>query len=502
MTVNIPARSSDASSDTPPDGRPPQWRDPAGGALLSRAETLFDAPAAPGELVSNGWTQVDSFALTEHLGRKAIQGCKSRDFRDGWRKNTETEKISPRMYRVGTQALSRCQYAVLTHPQRTAVLVLDVDRPHESGGTVDNLHPEVWKGLTALVAAGLGPAWVGINPNNGKCQLIWLIDPVYAAAGQTSVNVRLLSVVTDELNTLFAADHRFSHKFSRWPLHVSDDPNRYRWHCQHSLVMRLGDICKEVRAMNGTSPRARRHTETQFESGRARIEAAREAAAKRRQDFVHPDSRDPRVIEGVKVYWVSEGRAARDETAFRHALVTGYRLKETGQKLTDAALIDAYEYAYNLAQSIGADWREPDMPPMHDRQTMARRVRGYVAGGTIPQTGASGSPGMTTAGRKALATMGRKGGQKAAQRWNDRDSDYAQRETARLREANALRALDTDEHKGQLLAYVARVRRTNHEPTTREIAQEFGLSLRRVQELRKELGLQAKRGRPRKSATP
>ena len=137
-------------------------------------------------------------------------------------------------------------------------------------------------------------------------------------------------------------------------------------------------------AARAASIRPRRHTEVQYASGRERIEAARAATAKRKREFVYPSSRDPNVIEGVRVYWVSDGRAARDETAFRHALVTGYRLKESGQKLTDAALIDAYEYAYALAQSIGADWREPDMPPMRDRQTLARRVRGYVAGGTIP----------------------------------------------------------------------------------------------------------------------
>ena len=478
--MNIPARSSGASSDTHAGGRPPQWRDAAGQAVLSHAETLFAPPAVPGELVSNGWTEVDGFALTEHLGRRVIQGCKSRDFRDGWRKNPDTGKVSPRVYRVGTAALARCQYAVLTHPQRTAVLVLDVDRPHEPGGTVDNLHPEVWKGLTALVSAGLGPAWVGINPVNGKCQLLWLIDPVYAAAGQTSANMRLLSVVTDELNTLLAADHRFSHQFSRWPLHVSDDPTRYRWHCQHSLVMRLGDICKEVRAMNGTANRPRRHTEVQYASGRERIEAARAATAKRKREFVHPSSRDPNVIEGVRVYWVSEGRAARDETAFRHALVTGYRLKESGQKLTDAALIDAYEYAYTLAQSIGADWREPDMPPVRDRQTMARRVRGYVAGNTIPHA-STDAPGMSAAGRKALATMGRKGGQKAAQRWQDKNSDYAKTELEKLESANKRRKSAGGSTRARVLQFVMqRHTETGQTPTWKEIMAEMGVSRRTV----------------------
>lgn len=499
MNVKIPAHALSASSDTPGVGRrPPEWVDSEGRQVLSHADTLFSAPVAPGELVSNGWGEVDALALTEHIGRRVIQGCMSRDFRDGWRKNPDTGKVSPRVYRVGTAALARCQYAVLTHPQRTAVLVLDVDRPHEPGGTVDNLHPEVWKGLTALVAAGLGPAWVGINPVNGKCQLLWLIDPVYAAAGQTSANMRLLSVVTDELNTLLAADHRFSHQFSRWPLHLSDDPTRYRWHCQHSLVMRLGDICKEVRAMNGTANRPRRHTEVQYASGRERIEAARAATAKRKREFVHPSSRDPNVIEGVRVYWVSDGRAARDETAFRHALVTGYRLKESGQKLTDAALIDAYEYAYTLAQSIGADWREPDMPPMRDRQTMARRVRGYVAGGTIPHA-STDAPGMSAAGRKALATMGRKGGQKAAQRWQDKNSDYAQKARTELAAATQRRVWRgiALESRVQEKIMTSRIN-SGVDPRTPDLAKEFGVSVARVKQVRQKLGLQAKRGRPKK----
>src|SRR5699024_1447877 len=65
----------------------------------------------------------------------------------------------------------------------------------------------------------------------------------------------------------------------------------------------------------------------------------------------------------------------------RHALATAYKLREAGQKMTDAAIIDAYERAYNVAQAVGADHREPELPPMRDRLTMARRVRGYVLSG-------------------------------------------------------------------------------------------------------------------------
>lgn len=97
--MKIPAHARSASSDTPGVGRrPPEWVDSEGRQVLSHADTLFSAPVAPGELVSNGWGEVDALALTEHIGRRVIQGCKSRDFRDGWRKNPDTGKVSPRVY--------------------------------------------------------------------------------------------------------------------------------------------------------------------------------------------------------------------------------------------------------------------------------------------------------------------------------------------------------------------------------------------------------------------
>ena len=85
-------------------------------------------------------------------------------------------------------------------------------------------------------------------------------------------------------------------------------------------------------------------------------------------------------IDGVKVLWITPTCAARDETAFRHALATAYKLREAGKKMTDAAIIDSYERAYNIAQAVDADHGEPAMPPMRDCFTMAWRVRGYVLG--------------------------------------------------------------------------------------------------------------------------
>ncbi|WCV10677.1 hypothetical protein [Corynebacterium silvaticum] len=49
------------------------------------------------------------------------------------------------------------------------------------------------------------------------------------------------------------------------------------------------------------------------------------------------------LIDGVRVLWIAQGIAARDETAFRRVLKTGHRLRQQGQRLTDAVIIDAYE---------------------------------------------------------------------------------------------------------------------------------------------------------------
>ena len=54
---------------------------------------------------------------------------------------------------------------------------------------------------------------------------------------------------------------------------------------------------------------------------------------------------------------------------------------------------------------------------MRDRLTMARRVRGYVLSGkhrTGTGTSLGGAGSATAHERKTLATMGRRGGQKAA----------------------------------------------------------------------------------------
>ncbi|MDN6457243.1 MAG: transcriptional regulator, partial [Yaniella sp.] len=258
---------------------------------------------------------------------------------------------------------------------------------------------------------------------------------------------------------------------------------------QHNRVMRLGDLIKQVRDMAGrdqfeSTPRQ------QFSSGRELINAVKtrreEAQAFRAlaQDVDAEiagglDQYDPELIDGVRVLWSTPSTAARDETAFRHALKTGHRLRQQGQRLTDAAIIDAYEHAYNTAHTHGGAGRDNEMPPMRDRQTMARRVRGYVTHSKSEVYSGVSSPGKATSSeRKALATMGRRGGKKAAQRWKtEPQGQYAQgrRKTlAKTQKKKKIQGLNNRQKVGQFVT--AYWMETDRVPTWEEIQKETGLS--------------------------
>ena len=85
-------------------------------------------------LVSAGWDAWQAKYLVDHLGRDALQGCPTRDFKQAWITDPVMSTARPKLYRAGTRALDRCQYVVMTHPQRSAVLVVDLDRPGNPGG--------------------------------------------------------------------------------------------------------------------------------------------------------------------------------------------------------------------------------------------------------------------------------------------------------------------------------------------------------------------------------
>ena len=430
----------------------------------------------------------DRDSLRAHLGREVLHGSVGRDFSKAYIRKPDGTN-SPRMYRFDTEALGRCEYVMLTSKQYAAVLVVDVDQTGTAGGDPADLNPYVRDVVRSLIAHNIGPAWVGINPTNGKAQFIWLIDPVFADRGGKSAQMKLLAATTRVLGELLDHDPHFSHRFSRNPFYTGKAPTAYRWYSQHNRVMRLGDLVKQVRDLAGhdqfeAAPRQ------QFSSGRELINAVKsrreEAQAFKAlaQDVDAEiagglDQYDPELIDGVRVLWITQGTAARDETAFRHALKAGHRLRQQGQRLTDAAIIDAYEHAYNVAHTHGGSGRDSEMPPMRDRQTMARRVRGYVTQSKSKAYGSTSAPGKATSSeRKALATMGRKGGQKAAQRWKtDPDGEYAQGRLSVMKKTHKrkkVQGLSNKQSVGQFVtAFWVEMDRL---PTRREIMTETGLS--------------------------
>ena len=430
----------------------------------------------------------DRDLLRAHLGREVLHGSVGRDFSKSYMRNADGTN-SPRMYRFDTEALGRCEYVMLTSKQYAAVLVVDIDQVGTAGGDPADLNPYVRDVVRSLITHNIGPAWVGINPTNGKAQFIWLIDPVYADRMGKSAQMKLLAATTRVLGELLDHDPHFSHRFSRNPFYTGKSPTAYRWYRQHNRVMRLGDLVKQVRDLAGhdqfeAAPRQ------QFSSGRELINAVKtrreEAQAFKAlaQDVDAEiadglDQYDPELIDGVRVLWVTPGKAARDETAFKHALKTGHRLRQQGQRLTDAAIIDAYEHAYNVAHAHGGAGRDSEMPPMRDRQTMARRVRGYVTQSKSEAYIGSSAPGKATSSeRKALATMGRRGGQKAAQRWKtDPKGKYAQAQRSKLEKTHRKKRVEGQTTRARIQALIGdSYVQTGTVLTRKQIMEETGLS--------------------------
>ena len=449
----------------------------------------------------------DRDLLRDHLGRDVLHGSVTRDFKKAYRRNADGTN-SPRMYRFETDALGRCEYAMLTTKQYAAVLVVDVDQLGTAGGDPADLNPYVRSVVRSLITHSVGPAWVGINPTNGKAQFIWLIDPVYADRNGKSAQMKLLAATTRVLGELLDHDPHFAHRFSRNPFYTGKAPTAYRWYRQHNRVMRLGDLIKQVRDMAGHDqfdPTPRQ----QFTSGRELINAVKtrreEAQAFKAlaQDVDAEiagglDQYDPELIDGVRVLWIAQGTAARDETAFRHALKTGHRLRQQGQRLTDAVLIDAYEHAYNVAHTHGGAGRDNEMPPMRDRQTMARRVRGYVTQSKSEAYSGSSTPGKATSSeRKALATMGRRGGKKAAERWKtDPEGKYAQSQLESLNNANKRRSAGGRSQSHKIAAYFDDAfAQTGEYPTVASASAEFAVSNRTVQRALAKAGITLPTGR-------
>lgn len=455
-----------------------------------------------GSLSDRGWCHHDAEILLDHLGRDSLHCARDRSsISKAW--SSTRDKHGRRTPLVWPRERAHlAEYIHFTNPSFAAVIVIDVDHVGAPGGRPSDLSLDVAEKAAKLAHFNLGPNWVGINPESGKSQLIWYIDPVYRTQGSSSRPWALLEALHAELQGYFEADKNFAHGWSRNPIYAGDNLGAYCWYAQHHEVfhMRLlsaglwmlqGETVATIedKGVNDRTPTQR------FSSGRELINAARANTERARQaravlagleDEELSEAfaaADPDVIDGVRVIWQSPGRAQRDVTAFQHALKTGGKLHRAGNKMTDDAIIDAYRQAYEVAHSVGADGRAREEPPMKDLRSLARRVRGYVSSNKRPShAGAPEGPAtgykMSSSERKALATLGRRGGKKAAERWkNDPEGAYAQAQRDKLAKANEQKKLKGNSTRAQVFAIAAEaLARTGAAPTGAAIGRELGVT--------------------------
>src|SRR5699024_12281328 len=96
---------------------------------------------------------------------------------------------------------------------------------------------------------------------------------------------------------------------------------------------------------------------------------------------------------------------------------------------------------------------------------------------------------------------GQQSGKQAAKRCKDpKQKEYQEAARAPQDKANRQRSYSTDENKARIQLLVSsHLRQGLNPPNTKEMAAELGLTVRRVQQLRKELGIVGKPGRPKKN---
>lgn len=458
------------------------------------------ADHATSELSDLGWCQHDAMILLDHLGRDGLHCAQDRaSIPKAWSSSRDEQgRRKPLVW--PRERVHLAEYVHFTNPSYAAVIVIDVDHVGEPGGRLSDLSLSVTEQVEKLVALNLGPNWIGVNPESGKSQMLWYIDPVYKAGAASSRPWKLLEAVHAELQGYFEADKNFSHGWSRNPLYHGDKLGAYSWYAQHHEVFHMRLLSaglwmlqgETVATMEDKGVADRRRTQ-RFSSGRELILAARANTERARQahevlagledDELSESFRqaDPDVIDGVKVVWQSAGRAQRDVTAFQHALRTAGKLYRQGEKMSDDRIIDAYRQAYEVAQSVGADGRTREEPPMRDLRSLARRVRGYVSGSkSISQATAKENPnasGMRSSERKALATLGRRGGKKAAERWDDPNSEYARGRRAEMQKTQKRKKIQGQTSRARVQAVVGDYyARRDRVPTWPEIMAETGLS--------------------------
>src|SRR5699024_7711105 len=128
---------------------PAHWITSDGEPTSSHPSHLLAREAQP-YLLSSGWNERDDQAYINPHHRQALHASRHSNCTTTRIKDRDTGQTRPKYSPTNATQLTRCQYAVLTHPQRTTVLVIDIDTPSgQAGGQIEALHPEALAKLNA-----------------------------------------------------------------------------------------------------------------------------------------------------------------------------------------------------------------------------------------------------------------------------------------------------------------------------------------------------------------
>lgn len=406
------------------------------------------------------------------------------------------------LYRTYEQVRAKNdEYIRLTSAWVQSVIVVDIDK-RGFPGTKEPLAINVRKNLKNALEHDLAPFAIGISRAKGTCQLIYLIETVYSAPSRRiPPSKKLLKGVSERLNQFFEADTHFTRGFSRNPFTDSAGYDWYRILSDRPTGIYSLRELDETLAEAGygrdvpEKPQNRYSFVSDLLTSAIDAREAREELKKLEESLpaLSPHDRkkfadaEPGRIDGVKIVWKDgkEGtEPARDETAFRHALWIARLRHENNEKYIPEDIIFSYIYAYEIALNVDKSGRASEMPKRSDLETLAERIRYYVLNPTQEVTEYkrySTGEAFTQKERKALATLGRRGGQKAQQvRWDKTRTDQEQhrkKALENLEQANEERAVKTMNTRGKVLA---ELNSSVIPPTRKVIAERLGISVRTV----------------------
>lgn len=465
--------------------------------------------------VKREWTSNDALAFFAHLRLTNIQVSKDRNFSSAFwthvckrcRARSASFGFEPgklgdcqdpecgttHAKRVAVRNVGEYQYIKITEGRQFPAIVIDIDIEGTPGGGIQHLNEQVLDKLNKLAECDLVPYCVGVNPIKGTGQIFYLIDTVYVDEhGKPEKPLNLYNSLRAHLASYLAADkHCATSGFVRNPFYTGNASNAYTWHFfrggQHQLKGIANALIKVGYPLPGR-PRTAMPVTTQ--TGTDLINKA-QANVRKTEELQYlwediennldiqlllaelKDSTD--YVRNVHVIRNENGVVQRNETAFRHALRVAFKHKQYNRVLTDEIILGEYTRAYQIACEQDQHNRKPELLSEASRKSLARRIRRYVNNPTRPtrRTGAKHPDidHVTPVERHVLKIFGSRGGTESAKRkWENPESEQAQKVLRGLEKANQKRQAQGNSTRARIYAFVTeRYAETGTMPTWKEI---------------------------------